>query len=70
MAITGLDRTSYWPSLENKILFWEALQTQPHEIDGSQVTVSKTDDEILAGLWLHVSPFGGHAFQTIEGAKR
>jgi len=32
-AITRLYRTSYWPSMENSILFWEAFQTQPHEIE-------------------------------------
>ena len=32
-AISRLYRTSYWPSLENIILFWEAFQTQPHEIE-------------------------------------
>jgi len=32
-AITGLYRTSFWPSLGSTILFWEALLTQPQEIE-------------------------------------
>jgi muramoyltetrapeptide carboxypeptidase len=41
-AITGLYRTSYWPSLESTILFWEALQTQPHEIE-RQFTIAEAE---------------------------
>jgi len=32
-AISSLYRTSYWPQAEDSILFWEALGTQPHEIE-------------------------------------
>jgi muramoyltetrapeptide carboxypeptidase len=41
-AITSLYRTSYWPSLESTILFWEALQTQPHEIE-RQFTIAEAE---------------------------
>jgi muramoyltetrapeptide carboxypeptidase len=41
-AISLLYRTSYWPSLENTILFWEALETQPHEIE-RQFTIAEAE---------------------------
>jgi muramoyltetrapeptide carboxypeptidase len=41
-AITSLYRTRYWPSMENSILFWEALWTQPHEI-ARQFTIAEAD---------------------------
>jgi len=41
-AITSLYRTSYWPSMENSILFWEALWTQPHEIE-RQFTIAEAE---------------------------
>jgi len=41
-AITGLYRTSYWPSMENNILFWEAIQTQPHDIE-RQFTIAEAE---------------------------
>ena len=41
-AITGLYRTRYWPSMENTILFWEAVQTQPHDIE-RQFTIAEAD---------------------------
>jgi len=41
-AISLLYRTSYWPQAEDNILFWEALQTQPHEIE-RQFTVAESE---------------------------
>ena len=41
-AVTGLYRTSYWPSLEEVIMFWEALETQPHEIE-RQFTIAEAE---------------------------
>jgi muramoyltetrapeptide carboxypeptidase len=41
-AVTGLYRTGYWPSLEEVILFWEALETQPHEIE-RQFTIMEAE---------------------------
>jgi muramoyltetrapeptide carboxypeptidase len=36
-AVTGLFRTPFWPSPEKAILFWETLETQPHEIERQMV---------------------------------
>ena len=36
-AVTGLFRTQFWPSIEKDILFWETLETQPHEIERQMV---------------------------------
>jgi muramoyltetrapeptide carboxypeptidase len=41
-AVTGLYRTGFWPSLEEVILFWEALETQPHEIE-RQFTIAEAE---------------------------
>jgi len=41
-AITSLYRTRYWPSMENSILFWEAFETQPHEIE-RQFTIAEAE---------------------------
>ncbi len=41
-AITGLYRTSYWPSLGEIILFWETLETQPHDIE-RQFTIAEAE---------------------------
>jgi muramoyltetrapeptide carboxypeptidase len=41
-AVTGLYRTGYWPSLEEVIMFWEALETQPHEIE-RQFTIAEAE---------------------------
>jgi muramoyltetrapeptide carboxypeptidase len=41
-AITSLYRTRYWPSIENSILYWEAFETQPHEIE-RQFTILEAD---------------------------
>ena len=41
-AITRLYSTSYWPQLEETILFWEALETQPHEIE-RQFTIAEAE---------------------------
>jgi muramoyltetrapeptide carboxypeptidase len=41
-AISRLYRTNYWPQVENGILFWEALQTQPNEIE-RQFTIAEAD---------------------------
>jgi muramoyltetrapeptide carboxypeptidase len=41
-AISGLYRTSYWPPAEDNILFWEALQTQPHDIE-RQFTIAEAE---------------------------
>ncbi len=41
-AVTGLFRTSYWPSLGETILFWETLETQPHEIE-RQFTIAEAE---------------------------
>jgi muramoyltetrapeptide carboxypeptidase len=32
-AVASLYQTSFWPALEETILFWEAIGTQPHEIE-------------------------------------
>lgn len=50
-AITHLYRTSYWPSMENSILFWEALETQPHEIE-RQFTIAEAEGifDTVAGM--------------------
>ncbi len=50
-AITSLYRTSYWPSMENSILFWEGLQTQPHEIE-RQFTIAEAEGmfDTVAGM--------------------
>jgi muramoyltetrapeptide carboxypeptidase len=41
-AVTGLYRTSYWPLLDNIILFWEAFGTQPHVIE-RQFAIAEAD---------------------------
>jgi muramoyltetrapeptide carboxypeptidase len=41
-AISCLYRTSYWPPAEDNILFWEALQTQPHDIE-RQFTIAEAE---------------------------
>ncbi len=41
-AVAGLYHTSYWPSLEEIILFWEAIETQPHEIE-RQFTIAEAE---------------------------
>lgn len=41
-AISLLYRTSYWPPAEENILFWEAFQTQPHEIE-RQFTIAEAE---------------------------
>lgn len=41
-AISILYRTRYWPSMENSILFWETLETQPHEIE-RQFTIMEAE---------------------------
>lgn len=50
-AITSLYRTNYWPSMENSILFWEALWTQPHEIE-RQFTIAEAEGmfDTVAGM--------------------
>jgi len=50
-AITSLYRTRYWPSMENSILFWEALWTQPHEIE-RQFTIAEAEGifDTVAGM--------------------
>lgn len=39
-AVASLYRTSFWPALEETILFWEAIGTQPHEIE-RQFTIAE-----------------------------
>jgi muramoyltetrapeptide carboxypeptidase len=34
-AVTGLSCTKYWPAMDNIILFWEAIDKEPHEIERS-----------------------------------
>ena len=41
-AITHLYLTSYWPAFGETILFWEALETQPHEIE-RQFTIAEAE---------------------------
>ena len=41
-AVTGLYQTSYWPVLDNIILFWEAFETQPHDIE-RQFAIAEAD---------------------------
>jgi muramoyltetrapeptide carboxypeptidase len=41
-AVAHLYRTSFWPVLEETILFWEALGTQPHEIE-RQFTIAEAE---------------------------
>ncbi len=41
-AISSLYATSYWPPAEQSILFWEALQTQPHDIE-RQFAIAEAD---------------------------
>ncbi len=41
-AVAHLYRTSFWPALEETILFWEALETQPHEIE-RQFTIAEAE---------------------------
>ncbi len=41
-AVTSLYRTSFWPSLGSTILFWEALQTKPNEIE-RQFTIAEAE---------------------------
>lgn len=50
-AISLLYRTSYWPLIEDNILFWEALQTQPHDIE-RQFTLFETEGmfDTVAGM--------------------
>jgi len=50
-AVTGLYRTSYWPSLEEVIMFWEAFETQPHVIE-RQLTIAEAEGmfDTVAGM--------------------
>ncbi|MEE8413684.1 MAG: LD-carboxypeptidase, partial [Dehalococcoidales bacterium] len=50
-AVTGLYRTSYWPSLGESILFWETLGTQPHDIE-RQFTIAEAEGmfDTVAGM--------------------
>jgi muramoyltetrapeptide carboxypeptidase len=41
-AAMALYRTRFWPSAEKTILFWETLETQPHEIE-RQLTIASAD---------------------------
>jgi muramoyltetrapeptide carboxypeptidase len=41
-AVTSLYHTSYWPSQDETILFWEALETQPHDIE-RQFTIAEAE---------------------------
>jgi muramoyltetrapeptide carboxypeptidase len=41
-AVMGLYRTKYWPSIGKTILFWETLETQPHDIE-RQLTIAEAD---------------------------
>ena len=41
-AITHLYLTSFWPVFGETILFWETLETQPHEIE-RQFTIAEAE---------------------------
>ena len=41
-AVTGLYQTRYWPSVGKTILFWETLETQPHDIE-RQLTIAEAN---------------------------
>lgn len=41
-AVAGMARTQFWPAFNNKILFWEAVGTEPHDIE-RYLTVLEAD---------------------------